>query len=137
MSSAAQIVPLGATALLARFGDHIDRDLTARIARLVARIDGTEGVVDFVPSYTTLVMLVDPARLAVSDAARLVGETWDTIEDDPASDGPKARHIDIAVVYGGGAGPDLEDVARRAGISPDEVIRRHSEAEYTVGALGF
>lgn len=137
MSDAPAVIPLGATALLARFGDRIDRDLTARIARLVARLDGAEGIVDLIPSYTTLVVLVDPARLAVSDAALLVDEMWATIEGDPAPDEPSSHNIDIPVVYGGEAGPDLEDVARQAGISADEVIRRHSEVEYTVGALGF
>jgi allophanate hydrolase subunit 1 len=73
MSAAPEIVPLGATALLARFGDRIDRDLTARIARLVDRLaDETgAGIVDLVPSYTTLVVLVDPSFLRVDAAAAL------------------------------------------------------------------
>ena len=137
MTGTPTIVPLGATALLARFGDQIDAALTARIARLVARLDGAEGIVDLVPSYTTLVVLIDPGRLVVSKAARLIGEIWSEVDNDPISDDPGMREIGIPVVYGGEAGPDLEDVARQAGLTPDEVIRRHSEAEYTVGALGF
>jgi biotin-dependent carboxylase-like uncharacterized protein len=43
----------------------------------------------------------------------------------------------IPVTYGGDAGPDLLDVARRAGLSPAEVIQRHAGARYQVGAIGF
>ena len=39
MSAGPEIVPLGATALLARFGDRIDAAITMRIARLVARLE--------------------------------------------------------------------------------------------------
>jgi KipI family sensor histidine kinase inhibitor len=139
MSAAPEIVPLGATALLARFGDRIDRDLTARIARLVDRL-GDEtgaGIVDLVPSYTTLVVLFDPERAGIASVSRLVTDTWKRGDSTPSSDDPQRQKIEIPVVYGGEAGPDLEDVARHVGLSPDEVIRRHSEAAYTVGALGF
>jgi KipI family sensor histidine kinase inhibitor len=139
MSAAPEIVPLGATALLARFGDRIDRDLTARIARLVDRLaDETgAGIVDLVPSYTTLVVLFDPERAGIASVSRLVTGTWERVGDTPESDDPHGHVIEVPVVYGGEAGPDLEDVARHAGLSPDEVVRRHSEAAYTVGALGF
>jgi biotin-dependent carboxylase-like uncharacterized protein len=45
--------------------------------------------------------------------------------------------VEIPVAYGGVHGPDLPLVARHAGLTADEVIRSHSEAEYTVGAVGF
>jgi KipI family sensor histidine kinase inhibitor len=137
MSDAPAIFPLGATALLARFGDRIDADLTRRIARLVDRLDGAEGIVDLVPSYTTVVALVDPERLAADAAAALIVDTWRSMRNVPISDGPNGRYVDIPVVYGGDAGPDLEDVALRAGLAADEVVWRHSGADYTVGALGF
>ncbi len=43
----------------------------------------------------------------------------------------------IAVCYGGDCGPDLEAVATRVGLTPDEVIALHSGATYTVAAVGF
>jgi KipI family sensor histidine kinase inhibitor len=43
----------------------------------------------------------------------------------------------IPVCYGGTFGEDIEDVAAYAGLSIDEVIRRHSAAEYRIYMLGF
>ncbi len=34
-------------------------------------------------------------------------------------------------------GPDLDEVARLTGLSPEEVAARHVQAEYVVGFLGF
>ncbi|MGH6636095.1 MAG: 5-oxoprolinase subunit PxpB [Gammaproteobacteria bacterium] len=47
------------------------------------------------------------------------------------------RRVEIPVDYGGGAGPDLEEVARHCGLSVREVIERHAVADYTVYFLGF
>ncbi|MBM4270233.1 MAG: 5-oxoprolinase subunit PxpB [Deltaproteobacteria bacterium] len=44
------------------------------------------------------------------------------------------RTHEIAVRYGGS---DLDDVARRAGLARNEVVRRHAEATYRVAFLGF
>ncbi|MDQ4045303.1 MAG: carboxyltransferase domain-containing protein, partial [Chloroflexota bacterium] len=57
-----EITPLGATALLARFGDEIDRNLTLRLTSLVRFLDnlGLEGLVDLVPAYTTLLAIFNP-----------------------------------------------------------------------------
>lgn len=43
----------------------------------------------------------------------------------------------IPVCYGGDGGPDLDVVAEHARLSRDDVIARHTAAEYTVAMLGF
>ncbi len=48
-----------------------------------------------------------------------------------------SRRIDIPVEYGGAAGPDLEEVARHAGLTPAEVVHKHCAGEYVVYFLGF
>jgi len=50
---------------------------------------------------------------------------------------PQARRVEIPVCYGGEWGPDLDFVARHAGLTTAEVIRRHAAAEYTVYMMGF
>jgi KipI family sensor histidine kinase inhibitor len=134
-----EIAPLGATALLARFGERIDRALALRIAQVVAALDraGLPGVVDLIPSYTTLLVLFDPERADRDTLAETIEHAWAESADHPDAHDPGQRLIEIPVVYGGDAGPDLADVARHTGLPPDEVARRHSMAEYTVGAVGF
>jgi KipI family sensor histidine kinase inhibitor len=47
------------------------------------------------------------------------------------------RLVEIPVAYGGEHGPDLADVAAHTGLTPAEVVRRHSAGEYIVYLLGF
>jgi allophanate hydrolase subunit 1 len=44
---------------------------------------------------------------------------------------------EIAVEYGGVAGPDLAALAQQARMSTDDMIEHHAAAEYTVAFLGF
>jgi len=85
-----------------------------------------------------------PAIEAVIPAARTVLVEYDPARFDPAgllsqlrpvpSLGPAEAPLRIEVDYDG---PDLAAVAEQAGLSPDEVVRRHSAAEYTVQFCGF
>jgi len=45
--------------------------------------------------------------------------------------------VEIPTYYGGEAGPDLDQVAEICGLTPPEVIARHSAALYTVACIGF
>jgi inhibitor of KinA len=48
-----------------------------------------------------------------------------------------SRRITIPVVYGGDYGPDLGYVAKFHGLSEEQVVKLHSEREYTVYMMGF
>ncbi|HET6872400.1 MAG TPA: 5-oxoprolinase subunit PxpB, partial [Sporolactobacillaceae bacterium] len=48
-----------------------------------------------------------------------------------------AHTVNIPVCYGGEWGPDLDHVAAVNGLSPEEVIRIHSEGVYLVHMIGF
>jgi len=123
--------------LLLSFGDAIDADLSRRIGSLTDALiaESIGGVLDYVPSYTTLVVLIEPE----ADAARIafrVRHHWSRLAEAPIPEG-SAHEVTIPVHYGGDAGPDLDHVAQITGLSPDEVVRRHAAATYQVGAIGF
>src|SRR5205823_745816 len=48
-----------------------------------------------------------------------------------------AAAIEVPVCYEDEFAPDLDEVARHAALSPDEVVRRHAEASYRVSCVGF
>lgn len=130
--------PMADHGLLFSFGDAIDAGLSRRIAALTDALqaESLDGVLDYVPSYTTLVVLIEPD---VADCASIVARVrhrWPRIAAAPLDEG-SGSDVVIPVRYGGDAGPDLPDVARLTGLSPDEVIRRHVAATYQVGAIGF
>ncbi len=54
--------------------------------------------------------------------------------DTPVASG--ALHT-LPVEYGGAAGPDLADLAQRAGMDVETYIYSHAAVEYTVAFLGF
>ncbi|MBX6766092.1 MAG: 5-oxoprolinase subunit PxpB [Actinomadura rubrobrunea] len=115
----------GDTALL------VETDDLAAAHRLHAAVRDAAlpGVVDVVPGERTVLVVADPARC---DLGRLAARLTDLPL--PASASGGAPPVEIPVVYDGA---DLEEVAELTGLSPEEVVRRHSESRYTVAYLGF
>ncbi|MBB5206695.1 5-oxoprolinase subunit PxpB [Chiayiivirga flava] len=133
---------LGDAALLLRLGDGIDAQVNAHVHALARHILAARPawLVDLVPAYATLGVFVDVAAFDAAadplDAAR----DWllARLATSPNTDATAAtRTVELHVDYGGDDGPDLDDVAAHAGLSPDEVVRRHAAGEYRVAMLGF
>jgi len=130
------IRPLAESGLLVEMGDAIDAPTVGRVAALTALLDeaALPGVLDIVPSYTTLLMDFDPER---TDQAIVSAEVERLCRELTKHDPPPSRAVTIPVAYGGDLGPDLPGVATHTGFSPDEVIARHAGGEYLVAFMGF
>ena len=48
-----------------------------------------------------------------------------------------SRIFEIPVCYGGEYGPDIENIAKNAGLTEEEVIKIHSSKDYLIYMLGF
>ena len=130
------IRPLAESGLLVELGETIDPALAARVMALAAAVDaaGLPGVLDVVPSYTTILLAFDPT---VADPDALATEVRRLAAVATDREAPPRRRMTIPVAYGGEHGPDLARVATRAGLAPEEVIARHAAAEYLVACMGF
>jgi KipI family sensor histidine kinase inhibitor len=123
----------GESALVVELGDAIDPELNARVLALDRALlrSPFDGCIEAVPSYRSLLVFFDPERTSAESAEehvrRLEAEA-DRIER------PAPRLREIPTVYDG---EDLEEVARRIGATPEEVVRLHSEREYLVYMVGF
>lgn len=107
-------------------GDLSDANAHAHaLARALRTIGEVEEVVP--GARTVLVHLRPGAEPSAGLLAALEAPT--TIAE--RSEG---RVIEIPVRYDG---PDLSDVARAAGLDEDGVVRRHADAAYRVGFIGF
>lgn len=102
------------------------------LARCIRAAD-VAGVRDVVPGMRDLVVHVDPLRCDLDRLAALVA-AHDATDEPAGADGPI---IDVPVVYGGDAGPDLGEVAKRCGLSEAEVCLRHAAPLYRVCFVGF
>ncbi|MDO4997494.1 MAG: 5-oxoprolinase subunit PxpB [Neisseria sp.] len=69
----------------------------------------------------------------IAALSELMETSWHTIQ---AAD-YQGKHIEIPVQYGGEFGMDLAEVAEFHGITPEEVIARHTAPIYTVFMMGF
>jgi KipI family sensor histidine kinase inhibitor len=98
----------------------------AAAVRVARRLASEPGLVDVVPGHRTVLVTWDdepPELIELAEAA---------LRDDQVA--PTGASIEIPVRYNG---PDLDEVARLAALSPEEVAARHMGAEYVVGFLGF
>ena len=136
MYEAPKFLAAGDRAIVVELGDEISVECNRRVHslhRAVARED-LPGVVDIIPTYRSLLVEYDATQVSYADMmARLVdirGAAAEVPEDNTTV-------VHLPVLYGGEHGPDLEFVARNAGISIDEVIDLHSGTEYPVYMMGF
>lgn len=151
---------LSEDAILLRFGDSIDEVTNARVhaAARALRKTALPGLADIAPAYASVLLRVAPGvhtdneDNASPHAALLqrVREILDGVTAEKLDRGPRrdddhvttpsscdATVVEIPVCYAGDFGPDLVTVAAHAGLTPEAVITRHSEAGYTVAMLGF
>ncbi len=126
--------PAGDSALLVELGDQIDLPTNRRLHALADWLHNLPGLGEAVPGYATLLVHYSPLHFTYADVLDLVQRGLSQAAQ-MAQTTP--RRVDIPVHYGGEDGPDLQFVAHHCGLSPDEVIRRHSQVEYVVYFLGF
>ncbi|SJZ69020.1 5-oxoprolinase subunit PxpB [Novilysobacter spongiicola] len=131
------IEPLADDAWLLVFGDVIDDQLNRRVHATATRLSavGLEGVQDIVPAYASLAVFFDPGEV---DRDRVRQHLLDAaLSDTGAVEAVRTREVDVPVLYGGAAGPDLDTAAAELGMQPDELVRRHASGQYTVAMIGF
>ncbi|HEX3814650.1 MAG TPA: 5-oxoprolinase subunit PxpB [Mycobacteriales bacterium] len=85
------------------------------------------GVLDLVVGASTVLVTVDPLSCDPEGVVRAAAAAGAAPVAEP-------RTVEIPVVYDGA---DLADVAGRAGMSIEDVVRVHSESAYLVAFLGF
>lgn len=93
------------------------------------------AVHEVLPGMNNLTLMYDPRLIDATELEIQVLTAWPQLV--VPKDERDARTIEIPVAYGGVDGPDLADVAAHTGFSAEEVVRRHSDAEYVVYLLGF
>lgn len=128
--------PLGDSALLVQLGDKIDSAINQRVHALNALLqtNSIAGIVETVPAYCTLLIHYDPLILTFDQVTYWVRDEMTQLAD---SFHRTPRRLEVPIRYGGASGLDLETVAAAKNISIADVIRIHSEREYTVYMMGF
>jgi inhibitor of KinA len=142
------IVALGDSAVIVHLGHAIDLATHRRVKHFSESLERNPfpGFVESVPAYASVGAFYDAVKVSrwLKAAGRIespfafvcsfLEELRDKMGQAPEVD---SRIVDIPVCYGGEYGPDLELVARHNGLTPEEVIAIHCQAEYLVHMIGF
>ncbi len=136
-----KIFPLGDRALVIEVGSVISPEVHATVTALGQRLRDSElSYLEAVPAFTTLTVHYDPRDYAGGSEApfvklrSLIEAEFSELESVPAV---TPRLVEIPVVYGGAAGPDLDFVASHTGLAREEIVALHSGTDYLVYMIGF
>ena len=127
------IRPASDRSLLVSFGDEISIDTHHQVARLTSALEGQRAVLNLHPAFASVLIDFDPRFHSHAELEALARQRIQTARGEARP----ARLVEIPVCYGGEFGPDLEDVARHAGLSPERVVELHAAADYLVYFVGF
>lgn len=145
LSDNASIEVVSETALMIHFEQRIDADITARAQQLAEALRRTQsaGIRDIMPACASVLLCLDaPLPTGATDTtlppALLEALQRASRQAQGEGTAPGAGQLhELPVCYGGTYGPDLDAVAAHCGLSPDQVVQRHSDREYQVAMLGF
>ncbi len=140
-----RIFPLGDSALTVEFGNVISVELNAAAVALADHLTlhPFPGFIESVPAYASTSIFFDIAEIrrnfpsfpsafaAVSDIAQR------TLNGLDISAAAPSRLVEIPSRFDAEAGPDLDIVAEKSGLSGASVIEVFTETIYTVFMLGF
>lgn len=125
---AARHEPLGDAAVAVR----LEREIAPQIDPAAL----PRGVADVVTAFGRAVAYFDPSSVGGESPSQRVGAWLVEHLASTAEQAPNRRAIELPVLYGGAAGPDLAELAEHVGLSAAEVVALHAR-EYRVAAVGF
>jgi inhibitor of KinA len=136
--------PLGDSGITVKLGQEISQITHERVKALCGYLEQSpfSGMVEYVPGFTTVTIFYDPIslfdpKIGEIPYERAVSILTPILSQLSKGEPTKTRVIEVPVCYGGELGCDLEDVAIYHELTPQEVIRLHTEPEYLVYMIGF
>ena len=127
---------MGDCALLIELGDGISPQINRKVRALFIGLGNRSlrGIKELVPGYRSLMVVYDPLVSLLSSLKSQIIDIWNTLDEAQL---PSPRTVKIPVAYGDEFGPDLEWVANYLKITPEDVIRLHTQPTYQVYMIGF
>ena len=127
---------MGDRAVLVELGDDISPQINQKVRELYIGTKGhrIKGIKDLVPSYRSLMVVYDPLVISLDSLESQMNAIWNALDDARL---PDPRTVEIPVVYGDKYGPDLEWIADYHKMTPQDVIRLHTQPTYQVYMIGF
>ncbi|MGG6431965.1 5-oxoprolinase subunit PxpB [Anoxybacillus sp. D401a] len=144
-----EFIPLSENALIIKFGDQINYDIHQQVRQVFTYFmeHRVKEIIEIVPAYTTITVYYDPVQVAkntnrkagieVLPFERICTVLKNILSSLGSVNISHGNEVVIPVCYGGEFGPDLEEVARKNQLTPEEVIDIHARGHYFVYMIGF
>lgn len=110
-----------------------EHDQVRRFLR-VMELEPIPGVRNLHPAYSSVLIKFDSLKLRHEVLEEILRGCIGQMEKVAL---PEPRLVEIPVCYDGEHGPDLNEVAKLRGLTPEKVVQLHSSATYVVYFLGF
>jgi inhibitor of KinA len=130
-----QVHQAGDTAIIVEFGELITSQINALVLDYSQQIEAMEipGVIETVPTFRSLMIEYDPDVIATGDLISSLAH----IAPRRGAARPGRKTWQLPVCYEGECAMDLEEVAARLNLTPEDVVARHVAVTYDVFMLGF
>lgn len=121
--------------LVIYFGNEINKKIAhdVRSAYLCLKSLNIDGLIEIIPSYTSIYISYDVFKYEYSSLVELLKNSINLNFDESSSE----NIITIDVYYEEDVGLDLRDMSDKTKLTIDEIIQIHSSKLYDVYAIGF
>ncbi len=133
-----KILLCGDRAITVEFGNEISEECNRKVIALDKKLKRLNhpGIISIVSTYRSLLVKYDPLRIGIRELTELLEKVMSDLNTNQSPE-LKPLIYEIPVAYGGEFGPDLDFVAQYNNLTPDEVIRIHTEPLYRIYMIGF
>jgi len=130
-----RFVPIADQALLVEFGQTVNDETNLSVQMLDQALARTppEGLIEVVPAFVNLVVVFDPT---LTDHGAIQQEVLACLDERSEQIGNNTVR-DVEICYDAELAPDLEEIARQAGMSTEAVINAHLAGDFHVVMYGF
>ena len=121
--------------LVIYFGNEISEEIATKVqkAYLSLKSLNIEGIIEIIPSYTTIYVLFDIFKYDYTSFVEILKNSIDLNYEDNRT----KSIINIDVYYGDEVALDLQDMSLKTNLSIEKIIEIHSSKLYDVYAIGF
>ena len=126
----------GDSAVTVELGSEVSPAVNARIRAFSIALPGSgiAGTAAAVPTCRSLMVHYDPGVIRYDELVKELQGLMGRLSNIQI---PPSDVLEIPVLYGGEAGPDLDFVAEHNHKTPEEVVKIHTSTEYLIYMLGF
>lgn len=131
-----RVVALGDAAAIVVFGDGVAPEIHAWVKAFCAALAGgppIEGVEEWAPAFASATVWYDPDRIAFETLAQRLA----ALTQQPARADETGALFELPFCAEGDFAPDLAEVARLNGLTPEAYVERFASLTFEVYMLGF